>query len=210
MSGTLRRIAHLVCPPPASPQAPSWERSPSPPSPSGRPPHVPPPRQQSAPSPHAPPSSSGISARPAGDDGRILLLTLAFVAFAVALVGVIASASAVHLDRKRLADLADLLAADAAQAVSEERLYARGLGDPRAGTGLLALDDDAVAAAVDRYLAEHPAAAPEGLVVTEAGSPDGRSARVSLAAPSRPPLLEWFTHETAPIVLTATSTARAW
>lgn len=159
----------------------------------------------------APASVPTTGGRPDDDGGRILLLTLAFVAFAIALVGVVASASAVHLDRKRLADLADLLAADAAQAVSERRLYTgEGPAAPRPGEGLLVLDDDGVAAAVEAYLADHPAAAPDGLAVVEAGSPDGRSARVELAAPSRPPLLSWFTDATAPIVVRATSTARAW
>lgn len=148
---------------------------------------------------------------PQPDAGRILLLTLAFGVFALSLVGVVVSATAVHLDRTRLADLADLLAADAAQAVSERRLYAgEAPRDPRPGTGLLVLDDDGVAAAVRAYLAEHPAAAPEGVVVTGATSPDGRSARVSLSAPSRPPLLGWFTDAVAPLMVEATATARAW
>lgn len=141
----------------------------------------------------------------------MLLLTLVFVMFAVALTGMVASASAVHLDRKRLAGLADMLASDAAQAVSESRMYDGVLPlDPSPGGGLLLLDDDGVAAAVDDYLADHPGVVPDGLVVTAASSPDGRSARVSLAAPSRPPLLGWFTDPAASITVTATSTARAW
>ncbi|RPF22435.1 hypothetical protein [Myceligenerans xiligouense] len=147
----------------------------------------------------------------APESGRIWLLTAAFVMFAAALVGVVASATAVHLDRKHLADLADMLATDAAQAVDEHRLYT---GEPAPagapGAGTLVLDDRGVAAAVDRYLAEHPGAAPDGLTVVSATSPDGRSARVALASPSRPPLLGWFTDATTPIVVTATSTARAW
>ncbi|GAB4083914.1 hypothetical protein GCM10028784_05440 [Myceligenerans cantabricum] len=148
--------------------------------------------------------------RSPAEDGRIWLLTAAFVMFAVALVAVVASATAVHLDRKRLADLADVLAADAAQAVDESRLYA-GEGPPEGapGAGTLVLDDRSVAAAVGRYLAERPDVAPDGLAVVSATSPDGRSARVTLASPSRPPLLRWFT-EATPITVTATSTARAW
>lgn len=148
------------------------------------------------------------------EDGRVWLLTAAFVMVAAALVGVVVSATAVHLDRKHLADLADLLAVDAAQAVDERDLYAGEMPRPAPtgtpGAGALVLDDPGVAAAVGRYLAEHPRVAPEGLTVVSATSPDGRSARVVLAAPSRPPLLGWFTEATAPIVVTAASTARAW
>ncbi|MBL0885051.1 hypothetical protein [Myceligenerans indicum] len=145
------------------------------------------------------------------ESGRIWLLTAGFMMFAAALVGVVASATAVHLDRKNLADLADMLAANAAQAVEEHRLYAGDAvqaGPP--GSGTLVLEDQGVADSVDRYLAEHPGVVPEGLVVVAADSPDGRSARVSLSARSRPPLLGWFTDPVAPIVVTAESTARAW
>lgn len=146
------------------------------------------------------------------EDGRVWLLTATFVMFAVALTGMVASATAVHLDRKQLAGLADLLAVHAAQAVDEHRLYAGDLppaGPPGTG-GPLVLDDRSVAAAVERYLAAHPGIAPEGLRVVSATSPDGRSARVALASPSRPPLLGWFTDAASPIVVTAASTARAW
>ncbi|WP_460709086.1 hypothetical protein [Myceligenerans halotolerans] len=155
---------------------------------------------------------SGTNARPGDPEGgRIWLLTAAFVMFAVALVGMVVSATAVHLDRKHLADLADMLATDAAQAVDERRIYTGEVGLDRApGAGTLILDDRSVAAAVERYLAEHPGAAPDGLRVVSATSPDGRSARVTIAVPSTPPLLGWFTDATAPIVVTATSTARAW
>jgi hypothetical protein len=154
-----------------------------------------------------------VTPPPAGPDpeaGRLWLLTAAFVMFAAALVGVVAAATAVHLDRKHLADLADMLAADAAQSLDERRFYLGQLPAEPSGTGALVLDDRSVAAAVDRYLAEHPGTAPDGLRVVEATSPDGRSARVALAAPSRPPLLRWFTDATTPITVTAASTARAW
>ncbi|MBE1877159.1 hypothetical protein [Myceligenerans pegani] len=161
-----------------------------------------------------PPAAPGCDGAPRADGpegGRVWLLTAAFVMFAVALVGMVASATAVHLDRKHLADLADMLAASAAQAVDEQRIYAgEVVPDGDRGGGTLVLDDRSVAAAVERYLAEHPGVAPDGLRVVSATSPDGRSARVSLAAPSRPLLLGWFTDATRPIVLTATSTARAW
>lgn len=166
-------------------------------------------RRATTPGPELPSGTKARSDDPEG--GRIWLLTAAFVMFAVALVGMVASATAVHLDRKHLADLADMLATGAAQAVDERRIYTGEVVlDGAPGAGTLALDDRGVAAAVERYLAEHPGSAPDGLRVVSATSPDGRSARVTIAAPSRPPLLGWFTDATSPIVVTATSTARAW
>ncbi|WP_423462081.1 hypothetical protein ACO229_15840 [Promicromonospora sp. MS192] len=147
------------------------------------------------------------STQQARESGRIMLLTSAFVAFALMLVAVVASAGAVHLDRKALYDVADLAAADAADAISPDSFYA-GLGAPAEGA-LLTLSDAGVRAAVEHYLAEHPPGVP--VVVAEASSPDGRSARVVLEGVSRPPLLRWFTDEYGGgVALTATATARAW
>ena len=50
------------------------------------------------------------------ESGRILLLSLGFAVIGLMLVGMIASAAAVHLDHKRLYNVADLLAASAADA----------------------------------------------------------------------------------------------
>ncbi|WP_454853283.1 hypothetical protein [Promicromonospora soli] len=141
------------------------------------------------------------------EGGRIMLLTSAFVAFALMLVAVVASASAVHLDRKALYDVADLAASDAASAMSPGSFYA-GAGAPADGAPLTLSDAD-VRAAVEQYLAEHPPAPP--VAVTEASSPDGHSARVVLAAVSRPPLLRWFSDAFGGgIAVSASSTARAW
>jgi hypothetical protein len=124
------------------------------------------------------------------ESGRVLLLTLGFVTIGLMLVGMVASATAVHLDRKALFDLADVLAAGAADAMPPERLY----GDD-AGRAVVTLTDEDVRRAVTEHLAEHPAAAAglDGLQVVEASTPDGRTARVGLAAVSHPPLLRWFT-----------------
>jgi hypothetical protein len=158
--------------------------------------------------PAANPARARSGARPTDrESGRIMLLTSTFVAFALMLVAVVASASAVHLDRKTLYDVADLAAADAASAMSPDAFYA-GAGAPADGAPLTLSDAD-VRTAVEQYLAEHPAGIP--LAVTGASSPDGRSARVSLATVSRPPLLRWFTDAFGGgITVTASSTARAW
>jgi hypothetical protein len=145
--------------------------------------------------------------RRSDESGRIMLLTSAFVAFALMLVAVVASASAVHLDRKAVYDVADLAAADAASAMSPDAFYA-GSGVPADGASLTLSDAD-VRAAVEQYLDEHPPGIP--VAVTGASSPDGRSARVALTAVSRPPLLRWFTDGFGGgITVSASSTARAW
>lgn len=146
----------------------------------------------------------------AREDGRILLLTAAFTAFALMLVAVVASATAVHLDRKRVHDLADLLAVDAAHAVAPGTFYDGAGATPEKGA-VLSLTDAGVSTAVATYLEGHRVAAPEGLTVVAAGSPDGRSARVTLAAVSRPPLVGWFTDLFGGgVPVSATATARAW
>lgn len=147
----------------------------------------------------------------AGEDGRIMLLTAGVVALALMVVGMVASATAVHLDRKHLYDLADALAADAADAVPPERFY---VGGARASEGeaVLTLTGADVEASVRDYLAAHPGEAEglDGLRVVEASSPDGRTARVGLAATSHPALLTWFTDAFGGgFTVAATSSARA-
>ncbi len=145
------------------------------------------------------------------EEGRIMLLTAGCVAVGLMLVAMVASSTAVHLDRKQLYDVADLLAADAADAMPPERFYA---GEARApdASGVLTLTDADVERSVTEYLAAHPGALRglEAVRVVEASSPDGRTARVGLAATSRPPLLRWFTDAFGGgFAIHATSSARA-
>jgi hypothetical protein len=140
-----------------------------------------------------------------------MLLTAGCVAIALMLVGMVASATDVHLDRKRLYDLADVLAADAADAMPPERFYA---GEARRPTelGVLTLADADVERSVVEYLDAHPAALAglDEVRVVEASTPDGRTARVGLAATAHPPLLRWFTDTFGGgFTVRATSSARA-
>ena len=137
------------------------------------------------------------------ESGRILLLALGFTVVGLMLVAMVASAAAVHLDHKRLYNVADLLAAGASDATPLGR---------HLGTGGLGLTDEDVARTVAAELESYPFPddLPEGLRVVEASSPDGRTARVTVTARSHPPLLSWFTHAFGDgFELTATSTARA-
>lgn len=140
-----------------------------------------------------------------------MLLTAGCVAIGLMLVAMVASSTAVHLDRKQLYNVADLVAADAADAMPAERFYAGEARTPDV-TGVLTLTDADVEQSVLDYLAAHPGALGglDSVRVVEASSPDGRTARVGLAATSHPPLLRWFTDAFGGgFTIQATASARA-
>lgn len=142
-----------------------------------------------------------------------MLLTAGFVAVGLMLVGVVASAASVHLDRKHLFDLADSLAVAGADATSETAYYDSAAAADAGATGAVTLSDEDVRQAVSEHLARQPASTAPGLrgvQVVEAVSPDGRGARVRLVATSHPPLVRWFTDAFGGgITVTATASARA-
>lgn len=146
------------------------------------------------------------------EDGRIMLLTLGFLVMGLMLVATVSSVAAVHLDRKHLFDLADSLAVAGADSMLEEVYYGDDVVAPDR-TGTLTLSDVGVAEAVREHLALQPAGTAPGLrgvVVVDASTPDGRSATVTLAGTSHPPLLRWFTDVAGGgFTVTATATARA-
>lgn len=125
------------------------------------------------------------------DEGQVLLLTLGFVVVALLLVLVVSAATAVHLDRKRLVALADVVALDAADALASPGYFAPGAGQGEPARGGIDLSDASVRAAVEDYLRENPSATePFATVrVLEATSPDGRSAHVRLGAVVRVPVV---------------------
>lgn len=146
-----------------------------------------------------------------GDDGQIMLLSICFAVVCLLLVTVVVSASAVHLERKRLVAVADSLALAAADQVDTDGYFRGELPEPADGAGVH-LTDAAVAAAVTRHLGTWPSEAlPHGIVVERAGTPDGRTAEVRLRAVARPPLVTWVL---APwgdgITVHARASARAW
>lgn len=138
------------------------------------------------------------------DDGQVLLLVLVYAAVSVSLVLVVVSASAVHLERKRLLEVADGAALDAADEV-EESSYFRGGAEP----GSVPLSDGSVRGAVEGYLAERGAYADFDDLTVEAGTSDGRTAEVTLYATVQPPLVGWALEAFADgVVLRATARAR--
>lgn len=139
-----------------------------------------------------------------------MLLTLVFGALVLTLVLVVASASAVHIERKRLLALADGAAADAADAVDVAAYYGAPAGSTDGATRV-PLSDASVDAAVREYLGLAPVGEFDGLRVAEpTGTPDGVTAQVTLTATARPPLIPWVLVPWSDgVALRVTSTARA-
>lgn len=125
-----------------------------------------------------------------GDDGQISLLVIGYCVLAIGLLMVVASASAVHLERKRLLEVADSAALDAADALDSPLYYGSGSGVGPPGSGV-PLTDASVQASVADYLRLRGAAAEhEALSVAEpTGTPDGSTAEVTLVARVRLPLV---------------------
>lgn len=147
-----------------------------------------------------------------GDAGSVTLLSIAFGALALLLMTAVVSATAVHLEHKRLVALADELALAAADAIDVDAFY-RGEAPLPVPGGVVPLTDAQVRRAVEQHLDAHPGAGADlrGLRVVGAGTDDGRTATVTVAALARPPLVSSVTAPWSDgIVLTATSSARAW
>ncbi len=143
------------------------------------------------------------------DDGQIMLLSIFYGLVALTLVLVVISVSAIYLERKRLLALADAVAADAADSISEDDYF----GDERPDAPALPLSDASVRDAVEDYLS----AAPRGVVdfddlaiAQPTGTPDGTTAQVSLSAVVRPPVVTWVLSPFRDgFVVTVTSSAEA-
>lgn len=135
-----------------------------------------------------------------------MILSLGFAVLAILLVLVVAAATAVHLDRKRLLAVADMAVLAAADEVGEG--YYRGAR----GDGGVPLTDGGVRQAVERYVADHPdpTARWDAVQVLEATAPDARSAHVRLGAVTRPPLVTWVLAPWGGVIaLEVEATARA-
>jgi uncharacterized membrane protein len=119
-------------------------------------------------------------ATPHDDRGSILPLVAGFGALCLALVLLVMSATSLYLERKRLFSVADAAALAGAEGYGAEP-----------GTTGPHLTSDAVAAAVEQYLASAPTGF-EGLRVEDASAVDATSATVTLSAIWRPPILSVF------------------
>lgn len=133
------------------------------------------------------------------DDGSILPLVCGFGALALALILVVASATSLYLERKRLFTLADGAALVGAEAFSLDDVRVTP-GGPR-----VELQPAEVRSAVRQYLADNPIGPFESLHLDEATTLDGRSARVTVSAIWRPPVITLFVPQGMRIDATAVS-----
>jgi hypothetical protein len=129
---------------------------------------------------------------PEDDEGSVLLLTLGYALLALVAVLVCVDATSLYLAQKRLDSLADaaaLAGADGFTVVVAD-------GEARA-----ALTDTAVRDQAELVLDAVGADA----AIVAAGTPDGVSARVTVASTWHPPILTLFVPEGVALEATATS-----
>jgi hypothetical protein len=130
---------------------------------------------------------------PRGDDqGSILLLTLGYALLALVAILVCANATSLYLAQKRLDSLADAAALAGADGFS---ITSAG-GEP-----LAELEDDAVFIQASEIVD----AVGDGATLLSAGTPDGLSARVTVATAWHAPIVSLFVPDGVPLASTATS-----
>ncbi|WP_062204008.1 pilus assembly protein TadG-related protein [Demequina salsinemoris] len=142
------------------------------------------------------------------DDGNVTILSLGLTVLVISLVLVVASATAVQLDRVRLLHLADELALDAADALDLDAYYA---GEIPGDDATVMLAEDRMMEAAAGHLAEASGRqGVEGARIAAVTSPDGSTAVVSVRLRVDPlfgvSALLPFSHG---ITLSAESSARA-
>ncbi|MFI7584311.1 pilus assembly protein TadG-related protein [Kocuria sp. M1N1S27] len=150
------------------------------------------------------PDHGGRDGGPEGpDDGQITILVIGFAVVSLLLTVVVMGVTAVYLGERQLQVLADNAALAAADTFVELRP-----GEDGAPPATV-LDYDAVTGAAASYLDTVSAwAGTPGLALAApTGSPDGRTAEVTLSAVVHPPVVNLLVPDGIPI--TATSEARA-
>lgn len=128
----------------------------------------------------------------ADDAGSVLILTLGYALLALAAVFVCVAATSLYLEQKRLDGLADaaaLAGADGFTLVIE------------AGEPIARLESADVRAQAEALLGQVGGA----VTLVDAGTPDGVSARVTVATMWHPPFAALFVPEGVPLQATATS-----
>ena len=126
------------------------------------------------------------------DDGSVLILTLGYAVLALVTVLVCVDATSLYLAQKRLDSLADA----AALAGADGFTITLDGDDPRA-----VLTDGGVQAQASALVS----AVGDGAALVGAGTPDGVSARVTVAGTWHPPVITLFVPEGVPLSSTATS-----
>jgi hypothetical protein len=126
------------------------------------------------------------------DEGSILLLTLGYAILAIVAILVCVDATSLYLAQKRLDSLADAAALAGADGFTLSVVD----GEPRAD-----LTSDEVGAQASALVDE----VGRDAVLVSAGTPDGVSARVTVAETWHPPVLTVFVPDGVALRATATS-----
>ncbi|MGR6741728.1 pilus assembly protein TadG-related protein [Microbacterium sp. F1-18] len=126
-----------------------------------------------------------------GNEGSVLPLTLGYALLAIALVLVSVDAMSLYLAHKR----ADTVAEAAALAASDGFTFVVESGSPRARLDPADVHD----------LAAEVIAASGDVMLVDAGTPDGVSARVTVATVWHPPVSSVFVPDGVRVEATATS-----
>lgn len=137
------------------------------------------------------------------ESGSTLVLTIGFAAFALVVTLVVAAATSLYIERKRLLSLADSAALVGAEAFDLDDVR---VADDATGVAVT-LDPERVEAAVTDHLERVGPSQLDDLRIVEATTPDGRSAEVSLSSAWKPPVLTLLLPEG--VRIEASSSARA-
>lgn len=118
------------------------------------------------------------------ESGQISVLLVGMVTVTLSIILGIVGVTSVQLSRIHLLDAADAAALDASDALAEQRAYAEGLGP-----GLPVTDATVTQAATDHLSTRALPARLSGWAVSAAGTPDGRTAVVTVTGTARIPVV---------------------
>jgi hypothetical protein len=138
-----------------------------------------------------------------GEDGQMMVLTIGYVVIALLLATVVAAASAIYIEHKKLLSMADGASVTAADS------YALGEVASGAEKPSAVLNGERVRSVTESYLRQNRAHSRfDQLAVSPGtGSPDSTTAEVVLNAVAHPPVVSFLLPEGVPIE--ARSTARS-
>ncbi|MBB6403945.1 pilus assembly protein TadG-related protein [Arthrobacter sp. AZCC_0090] len=137
------------------------------------------------------------------EEGQMMVLTIGYVAIALLLATVVAAASAVYIEHKKLLSMADGASVAAADSYSLGQVVG-GAEKPSA-----LLSNERVRSVTETYLSQNNAYSrfDQLAVGQDTGSPDSATAEVVLSAVAHPPVVSFLLPEGIPIE--ARSTARS-
>ncbi|WP_284983696.1 pilus assembly protein TadG-related protein [Arthrobacter sp. efr-133-TYG-118] len=138
-----------------------------------------------------------------GEEGHLMVLTIGYVVIALLLATVVAAASAIYIEHKKLLSVADGASVAAADS------YTLGQVDSGAETPWAVLNSERVRSVTESYLSQNGAHSrfDQLAVARGTGSPDSATAEVVLSAVAHPPVVSFLLPDGVPIE--ARSTARS-